>query len=58
MVDRVVVVVTQAACSGIWTTTAWSTAPEIYIQGEAQSAANAMLLNAIVVTIRFAPVRR
>jgi hypothetical protein len=56
MVDSVVVVVTQAACRGTWTTTAWSTAPEIYIQGEAHSPANAMVLNAIVVTIRFAAV--
>lgn len=57
MVDSVAVVVTQAACRGTWTTTAWSTAPEIYVHGEPQSAANAMVLNAIVVTIRFAPVK-
>jgi len=53
-IDSVVVVVTQNACKGIWKTTAWSTTPTIYVQGEAHSAEKAMLLNAIMVTIRFA----
>ncbi len=56
-VDSVVVVVTQSACRGTWTTTAWSTAPAIYVQGEAHSAEEAKLLNAIMVTIRFASLR-
>jgi len=56
-VDSVVVVVTQTACRGTWTTTAWSTAPPIYVQGEAHSAEDAKLLNAIMVTIRFASLR-
>jgi len=53
MVDSVVVVVTLTACGGTWTTTAWSTAPAIYVQGQAHSADEARLLNAIMVTIRF-----
>jgi len=54
IVDSVIVVVTQAACRGTWITTAWSTAPAIYVQGEAHSPEEARLLNAIMVTIRFA----
>jgi len=38
-------------------TTAWSTAPAIYVQGEAHSPKEARLLNAIMVTIRFASPR-
>jgi hypothetical protein len=34
-------------------TTAWSTTPAVYVQGEAHSPEQAQLLNAIVVTIRF-----
>ena len=57
-VDSIVVVVTQAMCRGTWRTTAWSTAPAVYVQGETHSAENAKLLNAIIVTIRFAPAAR
>ena len=56
-VDSVAVVVTQTACRGTWMTTAWSSAPAIYVQGVAFSAENAKLLNAIMVTIRFASLR-
>ena len=52
-VDSVVVVVTQTACHGTWMTTAWSSTPAMYVQGEAHSPEQAQLLNAIVVTIRF-----
>ena len=54
MVDSVMVVVTQTACRGTWTTTAWSTAPAVYVQAEAHSPEEAKALNAIMVTIRFA----
>ena len=57
IVDSVIVVVTQAACRSTWMTTAWSTAPAIYVQGEAHSPKEARLLNAIMVTIRFASPR-
>jgi hypothetical protein len=55
MIDSVVLVVTQSACRGTWTVTAWSTAPAIYVQGEAYSPEAAKTLNAMMVTIRFAP---
>ncbi len=55
--DDVVVIVTQTACRGTWTTTAWSTTPAVYVQGAAESADAAKLLNAIMVTIRFASKR-
>jgi len=51
--DSVVVVVTQTACHGTWMTTAWSTTPAVYVQGQAHSPEKAQLLNAIMVTIRF-----
>ena len=53
MVDSVALVATMTLCRGIWTTTAWSTAPAIYVQGQAHSAEQAKLLNGIMVTIRF-----
>ncbi len=56
-VDSVLVVVTQNACRGTWTTTAWSTAPAIYVQGQTHSPNDAKLLNAIMVTIRLASPR-
>jgi hypothetical protein len=52
-IDSVEVVVTSTACRGLWKTTAWSTTPSMYVQGEAHSAERAKLLNAIIVTIRF-----
>ena len=55
MIDSVVLVVTQGACRGSWTITAWSTAPAMYVQGEAHSPEGAKALNAMMVTIRFAP---
>ncbi len=30
-------IVTQVACNGTWTTTAWSTAPALYIHAQARS---------------------
>lgn len=53
MADSVVVVVNQSKCRGIWMTTAWSTAPAVYIQGQARSEEAARTLNAVVVTIHF-----
>jgi hypothetical protein len=53
-VDGGVVLVTQVQCDGVnWTTTGWSTAPAIYVQGEAHSAERADLLVRIMRTIRF-----
>jgi len=54
-IDSVVVVVTQIACRGIWKTTAWSSTAGMYVQGQTSSAERAKLLNAIIVTLRFAP---
>lgn len=54
-VDSIVVVVTQVTCHGTWKTTAWSTGPAMYVQGEARSPDNARILNAIMVTLRFRP---
>jgi hypothetical protein len=54
MVDSVVVVATQTACGGTWMMTGWSTTPAIYVQGETHSPEEAKVLNAIVLTIRFA----
>jgi hypothetical protein len=53
-IDSVALIVTQASCRGMWKTTAWSTAPAMFVQGEAHSSERAQLLNAIMVTIRFA----
>ena len=53
-VDGGVVLVTQVRCEGVnWTTTGFSTAPAIYVQGEAHSAERADLLVRIMRTIRF-----
>ena len=57
-VDSVIVVVTQTACHGTWMTTAWSTTPAVYVQGEADSPKQAQLLNAIMVTIHFSSPER
>jgi len=54
-IDSVVVSVTQTSCHSVWTTTAWSAAPSMYVQGEAHTSERAKLLNAIIVTIRFGP---
>jgi hypothetical protein len=53
-VDGVSLLIDQVRCQMTWTTTAWSTAPAIYVLGEAHSAEAAKTLNAIMVTIRFA----
>jgi len=58
VVDSVAVVVTQTACRGTWVITAWSTTPAIYVQGQTHSAANTKVLNAIMVTLRFASLPR
>jgi len=50
--DGVSLLVTQVECQGQWTTTAWSTTPSIYIQGEAHTAKGAELLLLIMQTIR------
>jgi TonB family protein len=54
MVGSVVLFVTQVACQGSWTTTAWSTAPAIYVQGAARSEEVAQVQLAVLETIRFA----
>ena len=54
VVDSVTVVVTQTACRGTWMTTAWSTTPAMYVQGQTHAVENTKVLNAIMVTIRFA----
>jgi hypothetical protein len=49
-----IVMITQVRCDGVtWTTTGWSTAPAIYVQGEAHTAQQADLLVRIMRTIRF-----
>jgi len=53
-VGGTVVMVTQVRCEGVtWTTTGWSTAPPIYVQGEAHTARLADLLVRVMGTIRF-----
>lgn len=49
----VTVMVTQIQCQGIWTTTAWSTAPAMYIQAEAHTAKVAALEVSMMSTIQF-----
>ena len=44
--------VTQLDCQGTWTTTALSTMPSIYVQGEAHTAKEAEVLLLILQTIR------
>lgn len=56
LIGSVVVVVTQIECQGIWTITAWSTTPAMYVQGEARSAREAELLKSVMQTIRFTAV--
>ncbi len=50
--DTVVLVITQVLCRGTWTTTAWSTAPAIYVQGVTQSAEATERLLLVLQTIR------
>ncbi len=45
--------VTEVECQQQWTITAWSTRPQIYVQGEAFSEGVADLLRGIMNTIRF-----
>ena|SRR2546425_7110742 len=52
-VDGGSLVVTQVLCQSTWTMTAWSTAPAIYVQGEAHSAQDADVLLTVLQTIRF-----
>ena len=58
MIGSVLVVVTQIKCQQTWTTTGWSTAPPIYVQGEAHTPKGAELLLAMMQTIRFTAPRR
>jgi len=58
VVDSVTVVVTQTACRGTWMTTAWSTTPAMYIQGQTHAVEHTKVLNAIMVTIRFASAKQ
>jgi len=54
MVGGVALIVTQIECQGTWTTTAWSTAPAIYVQGVTHAAKVAELLQlSVMQTIRF-----
>jgi len=53
-VDGGMVMITQVRCDGVHrTTTGWSTAPAIYVQGEAHSAQAVDLLVRVMRTIRF-----
>ncbi len=51
--DGVSLLLTQVQCRATWTTTAWSTTPVMYVQGEAHSEKVAELLLVIMQTIRF-----
>jgi hypothetical protein len=53
MIGGVALMVTQVDCQGTWTTTAWSTAPEIYVQGQAHTPKLAALQLSVIQTIRF-----
>jgi len=53
-VDGVSLLVTQVQCPPTWATTAWSTTPPVYVQGEAHRAKDAEVLLLIVQTLRFA----
>jgi hypothetical protein len=53
LVDGMSLMLTQIECQGTWTTTAWSTTPAIYVQGEAHSVKGAKLLGRVIQTIRF-----
>jgi hypothetical protein len=53
VVDSVSLVITQVQCQDTWTTSAWSTAPGIYVQGEAHSVKGANVLLTVMQTIRF-----
>lgn len=53
--DSVAVIVDQSTCRGVWMISAWSTAPEVFVQGEARTDKTARILNAIVVTLHFLP---
>ena len=53
LIGSVSIVVTQVKCQETWTTTAWSTAPAMFVQGEAHGASGAELLSRIMETIRF-----
>lgn len=52
-VDGVSLLVQQRQCGVKWTTNAWSTAPPMYIQAEANTTAAAKQLMTMVATIRF-----
>lgn len=58
IVDSVTLVVTETVCQGTWTTTAWSSAPRMYVQGVAQTATMTELQLLVMQTIRFAAARR
>ena len=47
------VAVTQIKCQGVWTTTAWSAAPAMYVQAEARSPEEAQLQLGMMQTVRF-----
>jgi hypothetical protein len=51
--DGVSLLVTQVQCPPTWTTIAWSTAPPIYVKGEAHSGKGAEVLLLIIQTLRF-----
>ena len=52
-VDGVSLVILQIRCDITWTTTAWSTEPAIYVQGEGHTAKAAELILSVMRTIRF-----
>ena len=52
VLDGMSLLVAQIDCQGTWTTTALSTMPSIYVQGEAHTAKDAEVLLLIIQTIR------
>lgn len=52
-VDSVSLQITQFSCQGTWTTTAWSTAPLIYVRSVVHNPRAAKLMLAVMQSIRF-----
>lgn len=57
-IDSVRLTITQTACQGVWATTAWRTAPAIYVASVVHSRKGAKLMLAAMQTIRLSTPRR
>ena len=53
LIGQVVVVLTRINCQGNWMTTAFSTAPAVYVQGATRGAEAAAVMRTVMLTIRF-----